>query len=139
MYKKDDNYVSKICSMIHVSESEIDAVFNDYSANWDNSKLEKALYQLGLNTNLNYEFQETSQHRNRMNKVVTCARWYGTEREDKDWIMSGCASQAVKDKLKNSRMLDDIYRRKGLTIDCIEADEWKDKHNKSEGNEENYE
>ncbi len=48
MYKKDDNYVSKICSMIHVSESEIDAVFNDYSANWDNSKLEKALYQLGF-------------------------------------------------------------------------------------------
>lgn len=129
---KDSGYVSKICSMVHVSESEIDAVFCDYSSEWEDLKLEKALYQLGLNTNLNYEFQSASQHRNRMNKVVTCARWYGVEREDDEWIKSGCASQAVKDKLKNSRMLDDIYRSKGLTVDCVEAAEWKDKYSKGE-------
>lgn len=132
MNKKDDGYVSKILNTIHVSESEIDAVFDNYNADWDKTRLESALYQLGLNINLNYEFQSASQHRNRMNKVVTCARWYGIEREDEEWITSGCASQAVKDKLKNSRMLDDIYRRKGLTVDCVEAAEWKDKYSKGE-------
>lgn len=40
----------------------------------------------------------------------------------------GFASQAVKDKLKNSRILDDLYKSKGLTEDCIEAAEWKDKY-----------
>ena len=128
---KNNNYVSKIASLIHTSESEIAALYPAYSSNWDEDQLKAALWELGLNSNLNYEFQEASQHRNRMNKVVTCGRYYGREREDESWLKSGFASQAVKDKLKNSRILDDLYRAKGLTEDCIEAAEWKDKY--SEG------
>ena len=125
---KNNNYVSKIASKLHVSESELAMLYPDYSASWNEEKVKKALWELGLNSNLDFEFQQASQHRNRANKIVTCGRFYGYEREDIEWIKSGFASQAVKDKLKNSRILDDLYRAKGLTEDCIEAAEWKDKY-----------
>lgn len=128
-----NNYTSKIAAFIHVSESEIAALYPYYLSNWSETEINNALWELGLDTNFNFEFQEASQHRNRMNRVVTCARWYGVEREDVEWIKSGLASQTVKDKLKNSKMLDDVYRSKGLTVDCIEAAEWRDKY--SEDNE----
>ena len=130
---KKDNYISKIASKLHVSESEIAALCPSYDSSWSEEQINDVLYELGLDSNLSYEFQEASQHRNRMNKVVTCGRYYGREREDDSWLNSGFASQAVKDKLKNSRILDDLYRAKGLTEDCIEAAEWKDKY--SEGKE----
>ena len=130
---KNNNYVSKIASKLHVSESEVAALYPDYDSTWGEEKVKKALWELGADINLNYEFQEACQHRNRMNKLVTCCRWYCREREDEGWIKSGFASQAVKDKLKNSRILDDLYRAIGLTEDCIEAAEWKDKY--SEGKE----
>ena len=41
-------------------------------------------------------------------------------------MQSGFASQAAKDKAKNSRMLDDLYREKALTIDAQAALERKD-------------
>lgn len=127
-----NNYTSRIAAFIHVSESEVAMLYDDYSCEWEQEKLNRALWDLGLDTNFNFELQKVSQHRNRLNKVVTCARWYGVEREDTEWISCKWASQTVKDKLKNSKMLDDVYRSKGLTVDCIEAAEWKDKYNEVE-------
>ena len=126
---KKNNYVSNIASLIHISESEVAALFPDYDSTWNEEKVKQALWELGADTNQHYEFQEACQHRNRMNKLVTCYRWYCREREDEEWLKGGFASQAVKDKQKNSRILDDLYRSKGLTTDCIEAAEWKDKYN----------
>jgi len=126
-----DNFVSKIAAKIHVSESEVAALYPEYDVSWNNSwnnsiKLERALWELGLNTNCNYHLQDVAQHRNRMGKIVTCGRYYSDERTDPEWLSSGYASKAAIDKAKNCRMLDELYRQKGLTEDVQEALEAKD-------------
>jgi len=133
--QKKKEYYSVIMSVIHVSESEIAALHPDYEYSWNEEQVDKLkgiLFDLGLDTNQYYELQDCSQHRNRMNKVVTCRRWYGSERLDDYWIRSGLASQAAKDKVKNSRFVDDLYRMKALTIDTQLALEIKDRYNKIE-------
>ncbi len=122
-----DNFVSKIAAKIHVSQSEVAALCPGYDISWEgNQELENALWILGLDTNQNYYLQEAVQHRNRMSKLVTCGRYYGEERLDQAWLDSGYASKAAKDKAKNCRMLDELYRQKGLTEDVQEALEAKD-------------
>lgn len=118
-----------ISNPMHVSQSEVSKLYPDYEFSWNEDqkeKLEGILFDLGLDTDQHYEFQDATQHRNRMNQVVTCNRWYGSERSDNTWLKSGFASEAAKDKAKNSRLLDDIYRSKGLTIDTQIALERKD-------------
>lgn len=118
-----------ISATIHVSETEIAALYPDYQYSWyenDKEKLAGILCELGLDTKQHWEYQEPCQHRNRMNQLVTAGRYYGNERLDEAWLNSGLASEAAKDKAKNSRLLDDLYREKALTIDTQMALERRD-------------
>ena len=72
------------------------------------------LYGVGLNTELPYEVQMLT-HRNRFGNVITCSRYVGNERLDDEWLKSGYASEeAIARKLDN-KLLNDIFRMKGLT------------------------
>lgn len=138
MTNKKKEYYSVIQSTIHISESEIAILYPDYQYSWfenNTEKLKGILFDLGADTNQYFEYHEPTQHRNRLGKVVTCGRYFCQERLDNDWIKSGYASEAAKDKVKNSRMLDDLYRAKGLTVDMQEAMERKDKYKEIEDEE----
>ena len=129
MTKQKGNYYSMIAATIHVSETEIAALYPDYQYSWyenDKEKLAGILYEFGIDTSQYWEYQEPVQHRNRMNQLVTSGRYYGNERLDEAWLNSGLASEAAKDKAKNSRLLDDLYREKALTIDTQMALERRD-------------
>lgn len=134
-------FISMIAAMIHVSQSEVQMAYPDYDYSWNsqdspnNAKLLKCLYDLGLEINFQYEFQEPTQHRNRLGQIVTCGRWYGTERVCGEWIKSGYASKEAIDKSKNSRFLDDLYASKGLTIPVQIAMEIKDRYNNKQEEE----
>lgn len=131
MTKQKKEYYSVIMSVLHISESEIAALYPDYSYSWlenDIEKLKGILFDLGADVNQHWEYQEPTQHRNRLNKVVTCGRYFCQERLDDEYIKSGFASQAAKDKAKNSRLLDDLYKQKALTIDTQMALEARDKY-----------
>lgn len=113
-------YKSSIAALVCISESEIAEVYKDYDSTWDKEqpdKLKGILYEAGLDTNTHYEKQEDILHRNIMNKVVKCHRWVGNSRTDKAWINSGYASAEAIDRSKCNRLLDDLYRSKGLTMD----------------------
>lgn len=128
-YKK--GYYSMIDVTLAVSESEIALIYPQYDVSWlveQIDDLKSVLFDLGLDTNQHFELQEITQHRNRLGQVVTCGRYLGYERGDDSWLKSGYASQAAKDKSRNSRMTDDLYRMKGLTIDMQESMERKDKY-----------
>ena len=89
-------YTSRIAAVCHVSESEIvayeDLMYGKSSTVLPieiNSVLEDTywltiLFRLGIDTNLPFEYQGVTQHRNRLNQIVTCGRWYGVERSDKN-------------------------------------------------------
>lgn len=135
MTKPKKEFYSMISNVIHISESEIAALYPDYEYSWFEEypdKIRGILFDLGLDTNEHWEFQDATQHRNRLNKVVTCGRVYGSERTCKEWLNSGLASQAAKDKAKNSRLLDDLYRSKAMTIDTQLALESRDRYQKIE-------
>lgn len=139
---KKKEYFSMIQASLHVSESEIAALYPDYEYNWfdnDIEKLKSILFDLGLDTAQYFEYQTATQHRNRINKIVTCGRFYGSERSDTDWLNSGYASAAAKDKSRNSRLTDDLYRMKALTIDTQLALEARDKYNVIEEEQEGEE
>ncbi len=55
--------------------------------------------------------------------------WFGSERLCEEWLNSGYASKEAKDKAKGSRLLDELYRSRGLTEDVLAAAEEKDKWN----------
>lgn len=135
--KKRNNQLaySLIAAVIHVSESELALADKHYSANYPEHKLQKLLYDLGLDTAQHYELQHTTQHRNRLNEIVTCCRYYGSERCDSEWLDSGYASQAAKDKAKKSYFTDDLYRSRAMTIDTQLALEEKDRWRKQEDEE----
>lgn len=130
------NYTSRIAAVCHVSESEIAAyeeLFDGISVtpypteNPDQSFI-LSLYELGIDTNLPFEYQDVTQHRNRLNQVVTCGRWYGVERSDSKWLNSGVASKEALDRAANNPFLDELYRHKGLTIDTQAAGDERDKY-----------
>jgi hypothetical protein len=90
---------SQIAAVIHVSESEVVLVHSDYESSWNSPanpnhlKLVSTLRGLGLSTNFPYEYQQVSQHRNRLGQVVVCSRLFGDEREDSEWVNSKYSSQ----------------------------------------------
>lgn len=134
-----ENITSRISSVIHVSESEIAALYPTYQADWNEepfSYLGNALWELGLDIDKPYQIQDVCQHRNRMNQVVTCRRYYGEERLDKAWLTSGFASKAAIDKSKNCKLLDELYRQRGLTEDVQFALETKDFYRDKSSSEE---
>lgn len=131
---------SMIAAVMHVSESEIYAAYPDYTADWETNKptvFSNLLWNFGLNTKQEYVRQDGLQHRNRLGKVVTCSRWYGSERNDDEWLNGGYASQAAVDRSKNNHILDDSYRVRHLTLDAQYALEQRDRYNvvKDEDNE----
>lgn len=131
MTKHKKEFYSLIANPLHVSETEIAAIYPDYEYSWfenDIDKLKGILFDLGADANQPIDYQAATQHRNRMNQVVTSGRYYCSERLDDSWLKSGYASQAAKDKAKNCRMLDCLYREKALTIDTQLALESRDRY-----------
>ena len=85
------------------------------------------LYSLGMNTKQSIKVDMNVTHRNKLNKVVACARWYGDERIDTQWIESGYASRAAKDKAGGSFLVEESYRQRGETKEIQESYDAKDK------------
>lgn len=106
----------KIAALCIVSVSEIAKVMPNITYDWiDNNpeKFQDMLYQIGMDISRSIEKQENITHRNRFDEVVTCDRYVGDERIDKEWTTSGYASQAAKDKATGSKLLLDLYRLRG--------------------------
>lgn len=127
------NMISAYCI---ISESELCLAEPNYNHEWFNTdnpnhiKLLNTLYDLGINIDEGVEVQQSVQHRNRLNQVVTCGRYIGSERIDTSWIESGFASKEAIDKASGSKLLEGLYRAKGMTIDAQIAMEYKDKYSK---------
>lgn len=128
------NKPSMIAAYCILSETDVAAVEPDYTYEWfdinnpNYKKLLGVLYDLGMDTNEYIELQAPVQHRNRMNKIVICGRFVGSERIDNEWLKSGYASREAIDKASGSKLLEELYRAKGLTIDAQLAMEYKDKY-----------
>ena len=109
--------MSQIIALVYISLSELQTINPSITEEWASAnplELEKALYGVGLNTELPYEVQMLT-HRNRFGSVITCSRYVGNERLDDEWLKSGYASEeAIARKLDN-KLLNDIFRMKGLT------------------------
>lgn len=114
------NRESLIVAYCIISESELILGYPEYNSDMyinDKTKFESILYSLGLDTSLAYTRQDNLWHRNRLNKVVLCSRYLGEERQDKEWIASGYASQEAIDKASKNKILEDLYRTRNLTKD----------------------
>ena len=125
-------YYSKIAALVNISQSDVSYIYPEYTTELEQSDpelLKYLLWNLGLDVNQPYVFQQVTQHRNKLDKIVTCHRWFGSERLDEEWLNSGYASKEAKDKAKGSRLLDELYRSRGLTEDVLAAAEEKDKWN----------
>lgn len=139
---KKGNFKSMIDCTHLISETEIAMLYPEYDSSWlieNIDDLKTILWDMGMDTlNENFTLSEVVQHRNRLGKVVTSARYVGIERSDNDWMKSGYASQAALDKARNSPMTDCLYREKGLTIDMQSAMEAKDKYKSLEDEEQDW-
>lgn len=95
-------------AVMFVSESELLLADSNYEASWLNTNKDKLfdmLHNLGLDINRDLEYQDITQHRNRLNQVVTCGRYSGLERTDTEWINSGYASRAAKIAASGCKLL----------------------------------
>lgn len=122
------NRDSLIVANVIVSESELLAYNPDFFKGITPHEFKKALFELGIDTNLPILQQSNIKHRNRLNEVVKCNRWLGEERLDPEWITSGYASQEAKDKASGNKLLEDCYRARALTRDAQIALEDRDRH-----------
>lgn len=106
----------QIAAIVYVSLSEIQTVAPWVTEDFiENNKevFDKMLFDLGIDMNYPYETQVVT-HRNRFNNLITCPRYVGNERTDPEWINSTYASVEAIDKSKNSRLLTDCYRMRGM-------------------------
>jgi len=118
-----------------ISESEIAKVIPNWSAEFETenpTKFKILLSGLGVDVTLPYLRQDGLTHRNMLNEVVLCSRWVGQERLDEEWINSGYASQEAIDKASGSRMVESVYRARGLTEDMQAILESRDKYTQVE-------
>ncbi len=76
-------------------------------------EFDKLLYGLGMDIRYPYETQDV-QHRNRFGNIISCLRFVGNERFDKEWCDSSYASYEAIAKSANNRILTDIFRMKGM-------------------------
>lgn len=109
--------MSTIIALVYLSLSELQTAEPRYTLEWADSsekELLDVLYGLGMDINQSVECQVV-EHRNRFGNLITCPRWVGSERTDIEWVESGYASQASIDKSKNNKMLNDLYRMRGMT------------------------
>lgn len=107
----------EIIALSYISFSELKRVDEKITPSWAENNIEEfnsILYQLGMDTEIPYDWQRNIPHRNQLNEVVRCDRIVGNSRLDKDWINSGYASVEAKDKSLRSKLLIDLYRMKGL-------------------------
>jgi len=114
------NRESLIVAYRIISESELKLAILDYDSSLEFSnptKFKKVLWELGLDSTLQYVRQDGLWHRNHLDEVVLCSRFLGEERQDKEWIESGYASQEAIDKASKNKILEDLYRTKNLTKD----------------------
>ena len=108
--------MAKIAAIVIVSQSELvtaDPKYTEFWVSTNPTKVKLLLYSVGLDTELNYE-QEVITHRNRFGNQVTCTRWVGNERQDSEWLKSEYSSRAARDRALNSKLLNDMYRLRGL-------------------------
>jgi hypothetical protein len=116
--KQEKITTSNIIALVIVSAMDIHEVKKDFTYKWaeDNpKKFNEILYAFGMDTSSFIERQENVTHRTRLNRLVTCDRWVGNERVDKEWIDGNYASREAKDKYSGSKLLNDLYKYKGLT------------------------
>ena len=76
----------------------------------------KLVYECGIDTDNYYEIQ-VNIHRNNFGEIYSGTRAVGMERTDPVWLGLGFASTEAKDRAKGSKLLNDLYRSKGLTMD----------------------
>ena len=107
----------RIAAISYISLSEIQT-----AANWvteefieENPEVfKKMLFDLGMDVyNYPWEVQNVT-HRNRFGNTITCPRYVGNERIDKEWVRSPYSSVEARDKSLNNKILNDLYRFKGL-------------------------
>lgn len=116
--KTNGNSILALCI---VSESELAKVIPNFSCEIETKcpvLFNAILHGMGIDTSRTVERQDGLTHRNRLNEIVICSRYVGYERIDSEWIESGYASQAARDKASGSRLLEDLYRARGLTEDA---------------------
>lgn len=129
--KKKTLQPNNIVALCIISESELAKIIPNYQFDMENTESEsfkQLLFSLGIDTDKNVIRQDGLWHRNRFNEQVLCSRYVGYERLDNEWILSGYASTEAKDKASGSRLLEDMYRAKGLTEDRQDALEARDKY-----------
>lgn len=120
---------NSILALCIVSESELAKVIPDFNCDIEQKTpiaFKAILHGMGIDTTRAIERQDGLKHRNRLNEIVICSRYVGYERTDSEWINSGYASQTAKDKASGSRLLEDLYRAKGLTEDAQSKQEIRD-------------
>lgn len=125
------NKPNLIVATVIISESEIKKVLPTYDSSLEESSpttFKLMMYKLGADITKNYERQDFIQHRNRFNEVVTCSRWVFQERLDEQWIKSGHASREAIHKAGGSKLIEQLYREKGLTEDIQQALEARDRY-----------
>lgn len=106
-----------IIALSIVSMSELAFIKPDITYQWvdeNRNDFLDMLYSMGMDVKQTIEQQDDLQHRNRMGQIVICTRWVGYERTDKAWIDSGYASREARDKASGSKLIEDIYRTRGL-------------------------
>ena len=126
---------SLICAVIHVSESEVILLDPSYTSDIESTRpeqLEYLLFSLGLDIAQPYQRFDAIQHRNRLNQVVVCSRWCGNERNDPQWLNSGHASKAAKDRASNNFIVEDSYRQRHETVDAQYTLEQRDRYYEEE-------
>lgn len=105
-----------IVALRYISLSEINKIRPEVNKDWIESNREefdKMLFDLGVDTSVPYTYQENIQHRNYFNEVVISDRVVSNERQDKEWLESGHASDEAKDKKRGLKLVIDLYRLKG--------------------------
>jgi hypothetical protein len=109
---------SSIVALCYISAMDLFEVMPSFSYKWaeDNPVLfNELLEQFGGDTTSFIEVQKDVIHRCRTGRLVTCDRYVLNERIDDEWVNSGYASREAKDKANGSRLLNDLYRMKGLS------------------------
>jgi hypothetical protein len=109
--------LSNIIALSIVSSYDIAKVKKDFTYQFvqDNPEnFKDILYRFGMNVNTGFETQENVLHRTLAGDVVQGDRYVGSERIDLEWLASGYASREAKDRASGSKLLDDLYRQKGL-------------------------
>ena len=107
----------RIAAISYISLSEIQTVANWVTEEFIEENPEvfkKMLFDLGMDVyNYPWEVQNVI-HRNRFGNTITCPRYVGNERIDKEWVSGPYSSVEARDKSLNNSILTDIYRSKGM-------------------------